>query len=127
LGKDERQSLSGGLGRWNLSRDLVRLSQPALPQRSQHSRPSLTATPSLPRTARPIPLYQVFFAATGVSDSDLVKGVRYYAGGASTSSIVMRARSGTVRYIETNHRREGGGRMGGGVGDDCQVSDAARR
>lgn len=45
----------------------------------------------------------VFFAATGVSDSDLVQGVRYYAGGASTSSIVMRARSGTVRYIETNH------------------------
>lgn len=45
----------------------------------------------------------VFFAATGVSDSDLVKGVRYYAGGASTSSIVMRARSGTVRFIETQH------------------------
>jgi fructose-1,6-bisphosphatase II len=34
----------------------------------------------------------------------LVKGVRYFAGGASTSSIVMRARSGTVRYIETQHR-----------------------
>lgn len=47
---------------------------------------------------------QVFFAATGVSDSDLVKGVRFTSGGASTNSIVMRARSGTVRYIETFHR-----------------------
>lgn len=58
------------------------------------------------------PKRQVFFAATGVSDSDLVKGVRYYAGGASTSSIVMRARSGTVRFIETQHRcaAVGGGR-----------------
>ena len=46
----------------------------------------------------------VFFAATGVSDSDLVRGVRFTAGGASTNSIVMRARSGTVRYIETFHR-----------------------
>lgn len=46
----------------------------------------------------------VFFAATGVSDSDLVKGVRFMAGGASTSSIVMRARSGTIRYIESIHR-----------------------
>lgn len=46
----------------------------------------------------------MFFAATGVSDSDLMKGVRFTAGGASTNSIVMRARSGTVRYIETFHR-----------------------
>lgn len=46
----------------------------------------------------------VFFAATGVSDSDLVRGVRYTSGGATTSSIVMRARSGTVRYIESHHR-----------------------
>lgn len=37
----------------------------------------------------------VFFAATGVSDGDLLQGVRYYSGGASTSSLVMRARSGT--------------------------------
>ena len=38
---------------------------------------------------------QVFFAATGVSDGDLLRGVRYYSGGASTNSIVMRASSGT--------------------------------
>ena len=38
---------------------------------------------------------QVFFAATGVSDGDLLKGVRYFAGGASSNSIVMRSGSGT--------------------------------
>lgn len=47
---------------------------------------------------------RVFFAATGVSDGDLLRGVRYYAGGASTNSIVMRSQSGTVRIIETQHR-----------------------
>ncbi|KAK9799326.1 hypothetical protein WJX73_002740 [Symbiochloris irregularis] len=47
---------------------------------------------------------KVFFAATGVSDGDLLRGVRYYAGGASTNSIVMRSQSGTVRVIETQHR-----------------------
>ena len=38
---------------------------------------------------------QVFFAATGVSDGDLLRGVRYFAGGASSNSIVMRSGSGT--------------------------------
>ena len=38
---------------------------------------------------------QVFFAATGVSDGDLLRGVRYFSGGASTNSIVMRSQSGT--------------------------------
>lgn len=47
---------------------------------------------------------QVFFAATGVSDGDLLKGVRYVSGGATTNSIVMRYQSGTVRFIETTHR-----------------------
>ncbi|CAL5220210.1 g2185 [Coccomyxa viridis] len=47
---------------------------------------------------------QVFFAATGVSDGDLLRGVRYFSGGASTNSIVMRASSGTVRLIETTHK-----------------------
>lgn len=49
---------------------------------------------------------QVFFAATGVSDGDLLRGVRYFAGGASSNSIVMRSGSGTVRTIETQHRWE---------------------
>ncbi|KAJ9534435.1 hypothetical protein QJQ45_016141, partial [Haematococcus lacustris] len=46
----------------------------------------------------------VFFAATGVSDGDLLRGVRYFSGGASTSSMVMRCKSGTVRFVETYHR-----------------------
>ncbi|MCI0685832.1 MAG: class II fructose-bisphosphatase [Sporichthyaceae bacterium] len=46
----------------------------------------------------------VFFVATGVTDGELVRGVRYRAGGASTHSIVMRSKSGTVRLIESFHR-----------------------
>lgn len=46
----------------------------------------------------------VFFAATGVSDGDLLRGVRYFSGGASTNSLVMRCKSGTVRFIETYHK-----------------------
>eukprot|EP01025_Chloroclados_australasicus_P059007 TRINITY_DN744_c0_g1_i4.p1 TRINITY_DN744_c0_g1~~TRINITY_DN744_c0_g1_i4.p1 ORF type:complete len:413 (-),score=51.78 TRINITY_DN744_c0_g1_i4:604-1842(-) len=47
---------------------------------------------------------EVFFAATGVTDGDLLRGVRYYSGGASTNSIVMRSKSGTIRYLESYHR-----------------------
>jgi fructose-1,6-bisphosphatase II len=47
----------------------------------------------------------VFFAATGVTDGDFVKGVRYRRDSAITQSIVMRSRSGTVRTIEALHRR----------------------
>ncbi|MFG1791751.1 class II fructose-bisphosphatase [Nocardia sp. NPDC049149] len=46
----------------------------------------------------------VFFCATGVTDGDLLRGVRYYSGGASTQSIVMRSKSGTVRMIDAYHR-----------------------
>jgi len=45
----------------------------------------------------------VFFAATGVSSGDFLKGVRYFSGGAQTQSIAMRARSGTVRWIDASH------------------------
>lgn len=48
----------------------------------------------------------VFFAATGVTDGDLVRGVRYRGPHAITQSIVMRSRSGTVRVIDALHRRE---------------------
>ena len=47
----------------------------------------------------------VFFAATGVTDGDLVKGVTYTGESATTQSIVMRSRSGTVRVIDAVHRR----------------------
>jgi fructose-1,6-bisphosphatase II len=45
-----------------------------------------------------------FFCATGVTDGDLLRGVRYRAGGCTTHSIVMRSKSGTVRMIEGFHR-----------------------
>ena len=48
----------------------------------------------------------VFFAATGVTDGDLLNGVRYRGGNALTQSIVMRSRSGTVRQIDALHRTE---------------------
>lgn len=48
----------------------------------------------------------VFFAATGVTDGDLIQGVRYRENSALTQSIVMRSRSGTVRMIDALHRRE---------------------
>jgi len=46
----------------------------------------------------------VFFAATGITDGSLLRGVRYDEDGATTYSMVMRARSGTVRYVEAEHR-----------------------
>ena len=45
-----------------------------------------------------------FFAATGVTDGDLLRGVRYERGGARTQSLVMRSKSGTVRLIDAYHR-----------------------
>jgi fructose-1,6-bisphosphatase II len=48
----------------------------------------------------------VFFAATGVTDGDLLQGVRYRDGAeATTESLVMRSRSGTVRKVEATHNR----------------------
>ena len=45
-----------------------------------------------------------FFVATGVTDGELVLGVRYRGGGATTHSLVMRSRSGTIRYVQSQHR-----------------------
>ncbi len=45
----------------------------------------------------------VFFSATGASTGDLLKGVRFMGGGAQTQSLVMRSRSGTVRWIDSIH------------------------
>src|SRR4051812_48829022 len=50
--------------------------------------------------------HDVFFSATGVTDGDVLQGVRYEgARGASTESLVMRSRSGTVRRIQSRHDR----------------------
>jgi fructose-1,6-bisphosphatase II len=46
----------------------------------------------------------VFFAATGITDGELLKGVRYFGDGASTDSLVVRGLTGTVRQITAMHR-----------------------
>ncbi|MGH8890511.1 MAG: class II fructose-bisphosphatase [Acidothermaceae bacterium] len=46
----------------------------------------------------------VFFAATGVTDGDLLRGVRFIGGRAVTSSLVARGRSGTVRFLDSRYR-----------------------
>ncbi len=48
----------------------------------------------------------VMFAATGVTESSFLDGVRFLGGGAKTQSVVMRSKSGTVRYIDATHRFE---------------------
>ncbi len=45
-----------------------------------------------------------FFAATGISGGELLNGVRYDSWGATTQSLVMRSKSGTVRLVEARHR-----------------------
>jgi fructose-1,6-bisphosphatase II len=47
---------------------------------------------------------EVMFTTTGVTDGDFLKGVRFFGGGAKTHSLLMRAKSGTVRFIEAIHR-----------------------
>src|SRR5215469_11435622 len=46
----------------------------------------------------------VFFAATGITDGELMAGVHYQAGGATSHSLVMRSRSGTIRSIKSEHQ-----------------------
>lgn len=48
----------------------------------------------------------VIFAATGITDGDLLQGVRYLGAQARTHSLVMRAKTGTVRFVEATHRLE---------------------
>ena len=48
----------------------------------------------------------VFFAATGITDGELLRGVRYTGESARTQSLVMRSRSGTIRIIDGIHRRK---------------------
>ncbi len=48
----------------------------------------------------------VFFAATGITNGELLRGVQYSGHGARTHSLMMRSRSGTARWIEAQHRWE---------------------
>ena len=55
-------------------------------------------------TDDPVRSEDAFFAVTGITDGEVVRGVRYGAGTAVTDSIVMRAKSGTVRQVTATHR-----------------------
>ena len=46
----------------------------------------------------------IFFCATGITDGELMEGVRYTPDGPTTHSIVMRSKSGTIRDIRSEHR-----------------------
>jgi fructose-1,6-bisphosphatase II len=49
---------------------------------------------------------EVFFAATGVTNGAMLRGVRYREDKIITDSVVMRSKSGTVRYVEAHHQAE---------------------
>jgi fructose-1,6-bisphosphatase II len=55
-------------------------------------------------TAEELARGEVMFAATGVTTGDFLKGVRFFGGGCETQSVVMRSKTGTVRYITSTHR-----------------------
>lgn len=55
-------------------------------------------------TAEELAKGEVMFAATGVTGGDFLKGVRFWAKGAETHSVVMRSKTGTVRFITATHR-----------------------
>jgi fructose-1,6-bisphosphatase II len=46
----------------------------------------------------------IFFCATGITDGDLLRGVRYLADSVQTESIVMRSKSGTIRLVDSVHQ-----------------------
>ena len=46
----------------------------------------------------------IFFSATGITDGELLDGVRYRGNGATTQSLIMRAKSGTIRKMDSTHR-----------------------
>ena len=54
-------------------------------------------------TAEDLARGEVMFAATGVTTGDLLKGVRFFGTGAETHSLVMRSKTGTVRFIQGIH------------------------
>jgi fructose-1,6-bisphosphatase II len=77
------------------------------PRDEAERRKALAAGHDLDRVLRTEDLVHgenVFFCATGITDGDLLRGVRYASGGCTTQSIVMRSKSGTVRMIDGFHR-----------------------
>ena len=55
-------------------------------------------------TAEELAKGEVMFAATGVTSGDFLKGVRFFGGGCETHSVVMRSKTGTVRYVQSVHK-----------------------
>ena len=77
------------------------------PRDAQERRKALDAGHDLDRvltTADLVTGDDVFFVATGITDGELMEGVRYTPAGPTTHSIVMRSRSGTIRDIRSEHR-----------------------
>ena len=67
----------------------------------------------------------VFFAATGISDGELLQGVRYWGDGASTQSLVMRSKSGTIRIIDATAPLDEADVVLGGALGELSVAVAA--
>ena len=63
------------------------------------------------RTKDLAPGSQIVFAATGITDGDILQGVRYFGGGARTHSIVMGYSTKVVRFIDSIHLMESGARV----------------
>ncbi|HSP79969.1 MAG TPA: class II fructose-bisphosphatase [Myxococcaceae bacterium] len=55
-------------------------------------------------TAEELAAGEVMFAATGVTTGDFLRGVRFFGGGCETHSVVMRSKTGTVRFIQSLHK-----------------------
>ncbi len=55
------------------------------------------------RTDELAPGQQIIFAATGITDGDILKGPRYFRGGARTNSLLMTYKTGTINFVETVH------------------------
>jgi fructose-1,6-bisphosphatase II len=49
----------------------------------------------------------IIFCATGVTDGDLLRGVRFFGGGVRTSSLFMSLKTNSIRFVDTIHREEG--------------------
>ena len=57
----------------------------------------------------------IFFCATGITDGELLRGVRYHADSVQTQSIVMRSKSGTIRLVDSCTSSASSGLLGGGL------------
>jgi fructose-1,6-bisphosphatase II len=55
-------------------------------------------------TAEELAKGEVMFAASGVTSGDFLKGVRFFGGGCETHSVVMRSKTGTVRFVQSVHK-----------------------